>query len=123
MENVIVALITGGLALIGTAITVRSNARKNRAERKEDMAAQQAELKAELEKHEALSDAKIDALKREVEKHNSVIERTFRLESNVENLFHRHEETTGRLTEAERVASHANERAQAANNRLDRMEN
>lgn len=34
----------------------------------------------------------IDDLRRDVEKHNSVVERTFKLESEVENLYHRYDE-------------------------------
>lgn len=35
---------------------------------------------------------KVDALKHEVEKHNQVIERTYKLEADVQNLFHRYSE-------------------------------
>lgn len=34
----------------------------------------------------------IEDLRRDVEKHNSVVERTFKLESEVENLYHRYDE-------------------------------
>lgn len=54
MESVISALVTGLLTLIGVLV---SNSRSR-----------------------ALTEAKIDALAKQVEKHNSLIERTFNLE-------------------------------------------
>lgn len=37
-------------------------------------------------------EAMIDTLTKNVDKHNNVIERTYRLETEVENLYHRYEE-------------------------------
>lgn len=57
MESIIVALITGGLSLLGAVIS--SN------------------------KSRAVMEVKIDDLKEQVEKHNSYVERTYKLEQDV----------------------------------------
>ena len=68
-EAIIVAVISGGLALIGTVITVLVS---NKSQAKD--------LYAQMDKHQAVTDEKIDELSRRVEKHNNMIERTFDLE-------------------------------------------
>ena len=68
-EAIIVAAISGGLALIGTIITVLVS---NKSQAKE--------MYARMDKHQAVTDEKIDELSRRVEKHNNMIERTFDLE-------------------------------------------
>lgn len=70
-ETVLVALITGGLALFGTFLTVRNGNEK---------------IMAELEKHNAVQDEKIENLTREVRKHNGHQERIVALETKVELL-------------------------------------
>lgn len=57
MESIVVALITGGLSLLGAVIS--SN------------------------KSRAVMEVKIDDLKEQVEKHNSYVERTYKLEQDV----------------------------------------
>lgn len=64
-EAIVVALITGAISLIGTLITTRTSAKST----------------------QALVDYKISELQKSVEKHNSVIDRTYKLE--------------GRMTECE----------------------
>lgn len=71
--SIIVALITGGLSLIGVYITVRSGNQK---------------VMAELDKHQAVQDEKIAELTREVRKHNSFAERIPVLESRITNIEH-----------------------------------
>ena len=51
----------------------------------DENAKKQAEAIARLE-------TKVDLLSERVEKHNGVMERTFRLEAEVENLYHRYDE-------------------------------
>lgn len=68
-ETVMTALITGGLALIGTFLTVRSGNER---------------IMSELEKHNAVQDEKIENLTREVRKHNGHQERIVALETKVE---------------------------------------
>lgn len=66
-EGIIIALITGCLSLLGTAVTVRSGNKKN----------------AEIAKEQAqVTIYRIDQLEKKVEKHNNVIERVYNLEKN-----------------------------------------
>lgn len=60
MSEVITALITGGLALIGVIISNNSN---------------NAKIQAKLATSQAVTDCKIDELTREVRKHNGFAER------------------------------------------------
>ncbi len=59
-EAIIVALITGGLALLGTIITGNRNAR---------------ELDHKLDKKQAVTDTKLEELTREVREHNNFAKR------------------------------------------------
>lgn len=59
-EAIIVALITGGLALLGTIITGNRNAR---------------ELDHKLDKQQAVMGAKVEELTREVREHNNFARR------------------------------------------------
>ena len=66
-DEIIIALITGFLSLLGTAMTVRSGNKKN----------------AEIAKEQAqVTIYRIDQLEKKVEKHNNVIERVYNLEKN-----------------------------------------
>ena len=78
-ESIIVALITGGLALLGTIITGNRNAR---------------ELDHKLDKKQAVTDAKLEELTREVREHNNFAKRVPVLES-------KQERTDARLKELE----------------------
>lgn len=51
-----------------------------------------ARLEARIEDSQKLTQTEIANLRRDVEKHNSVVERTFKLESEVDNLYHRYDE-------------------------------
>lgn len=70
-SSIVVAIITGGLSLIGVYITVRSGNQK---------------VMAELDKHQAVQDEKIAELTREVRKHNSFAEKIPVLETRIETL-------------------------------------
>ncbi len=131
MESIIVALITGAMSIIGIVITVKASSKQQRGQRQEDLAKQQseiaakldsqsAEIRGELAQYRAATDAKIDALKDEVEKHNGVVERTYRLEEQNKTLFQRYSEVHDATQDIAKTARHAVERADAANNRLDR---
>lgn len=87
-ESIIVAIITGGLALIGVILTNRKST---------------AELFAKLDKQSELSDAKldteirvvktqIDELTREVRKHNNFAERVPVMEEQIKVVNHRIDE-------------------------------
>lgn len=72
-EAIIVALITGGCGVLAQWL-IGSRSRKDQ--------------QAQLEKHQAVTDTKIDELTRKVEKHNNLIERTYKLEGAVNELQH-----------------------------------
>ena len=74
-------VITAFIAVFGSySATKRSFDERER--RNEHQQAQQAADIARLE-------AKLDALKSEVEKHNQVMERTFKLEQDMKNIYYR----------------------------------
>ena len=74
MQEVLVALITGGLALVGVVIT---NAAGNR----------RAEEKLRIA--QAVTDAKIDELTREVRKHNGFAEKMPVIQEQIKVINHR----------------------------------
>lgn len=82
-----VSLITGGFAFIGVCIT---NSKSNQ------------KMQSNMETHQAVFDERLKDLTRQVEKHNSVIERTYEVETQI-NV----------LKEKQRVANH----------RIDDLEN
>ncbi len=73
-DSIIVALITGGLALLGVIITNNKN---------------QAEMGAKLDKHQAVTDTKIEELTREVREHNNFAKRVPVMEEQVKVINHR----------------------------------
>lgn len=94
-STVLVALITSGLGLVGTLATVVFGQKKTQKDTKSQLdthrsdignqlAEQQKQILAELDKHNAIQDERIKALSDRVEKHNHVIERTYELEGRVQ---------------------------------------
>jgi uncharacterized membrane-anchored protein YhcB (DUF1043 family) len=71
MNEIIVALITGGLALAGVIITNISNGKK---------------VQAQLEKSQAVTDTKLDNLTEEVKKHNNFAQKIPVLEEKIKSL-------------------------------------
>ena len=71
MESIIVAIITGGLALVGVIFTNYQSNKK---------------IEAQLVTAQAVTDTKIDILTEEVRKHNSFADRITALEVKVSNL-------------------------------------
>lgn len=53
------------------------------------------ERELRLETKIARLEAKMDSLTSEVEKHNQMVERTYKLETEVDNLYHRYDELKG----------------------------
>ena len=74
MESIVVALITGGLSLIGVIITSRSSGKK---------------LQQQLEIAQAVTDTKIVELTREVRDHNNFAKRVPVLEEKMKVANHR----------------------------------
>lgn len=96
-DAVIVALVSGGLTLLGTIITVVLSHKSTIAtlEKNSELADQQ--IKGEI----GVVNEKIEELSRRVEKHNNVVERTYELE---------------------RRADVAEEKIKVANHRIDDLE-
>lgn len=91
-DAIIVSLVTAGLSLVGTIITVLVANRQTLStlEKKSDLS--DAKLDAKLEKHQAVTDTKIDELTREVRKHNNFAERVPVLEEQIKVANHRIED-------------------------------
>jgi len=68
---IVVSIITGALSLLGIIITNVSSNRK---------------IEHQLEVTMAVTNTKLESLTKQVEKHNQIVERTFRLEQAVEDL-------------------------------------
>lgn len=73
MENIVIALITGVLSLLGVVITNYMGNNK-----------MQAEMKLEFAKAQAVTDTKIEELTREVREHNNFAKRVPVLEQKVQ---------------------------------------
>lgn len=80
MEAIITAIITGGMALLGTILSGRSAADK---------------MASELEKNQAVTDTKIDELCREVREHNNFAKRMPVVEEKIKVINHRLEDLEG----------------------------
>ena len=80
-DAVIVAIVTSVLTLIGTVITVLAANKQTLSALDKKSELSDAQIKAQLERHQAVTDTKIDELTRKVDKHNNLIERTYKLES------------------------------------------
>ena len=74
MESILVSLITGGLSRLGVVITTLSGNRK---------------LGSRLERHQAVTETKLDELTREVREHNGFARRMPVLEQQLQDVFRR----------------------------------
>ena len=90
-------IIVAALSLIGTIITVWAANRHTLAELDKKSELSDAKLDAKLERHQAVTDTKIDELVKKVEKHNNMIERTFRLEGRMDEAEHDIRDLKGRV--------------------------
>ena len=88
-DVIIVAIVTGGLSLIGTIITVLAANKQtiNALDKKSDLS--DAKLDAKLSQHRAVTDTKIEELTREVRKHNGFAERVPVMEEQIKVANHR----------------------------------
>ena len=87
-DEIIVAIVTAAVSLIGTIITVLAANRQTLATLDKKSELSDAKLDAKLERHQAVTDTKIDELTRKVEKHNNLIERTYILEGQMNEVKH-----------------------------------
>ena len=74
-ETIITAIITAAVTLAGVIIQSRSQHTKTMAEMQRQSELSDQRLDAKLERHMAVTDAKLEALTDEVRKHNSYAER------------------------------------------------
>lgn len=84
METIVVALITGGLSLLGVIITSNKTTR---------------DVQAKLDKQQAVTDTKLDELTREVREHNNFAQRVPVLEEQIKGVNHR-------IADLERLPNH-----------------
>jgi len=96
-EAIIVALITGGLSLVGIIITSVKSNQQLFAKLDKQYELSDAKLDAKLEKHQAVTDTKIEELTRKVERHNNMIERTYQLEGRMNEAEHDIKDLKGRV--------------------------
>lgn len=92
-DTIIVALIS----LLGTVVTVWAANRHTLAELDKKSELSDAKLDAKLERHQAVTDTKIDELAKKVEKHNTMIERTYQLEGRMNEAEHEIQDLKGRV--------------------------
>ncbi len=83
MENIIIAIITGGLSLIGVVFT---NTKSNK------------EIEHKLSIQQAVTDTKIEELTREVRTHNNFAQRVPVLEEQIKVINHRISDLEGEKT-------------------------
>lgn len=74
METIVVAIITGGLSLLGVIVTSNKTTR---------------DVQAKLDKQQAVTDTKLDELTREVREHNNFARRVPVLEEPIKVANHR----------------------------------
>jgi len=92
MDEIFVAVITAGLSLVGTVITVLAANRQTLAKLQRESELSDIRLDAKLEKHQAVTDTKIEELTREVRKHNGFAERVPVMEEQIKAANHRIED-------------------------------
>lgn len=85
-EAILVALITGACAIIAQLIIARRSSQElySKLDKQSELA--DAKIEARLERHQAVTDTKIDELTREVREHNNFARRIPVLEEKVSNL-------------------------------------
>jgi len=91
------AIIVAAISLLGTVITVWAANRHTLAELDKKSELSDAKLDAKLERHQAVTDTKIDELTRKVEKHNNMIERVYQLEGKMTEAEHDIRDLKGRV--------------------------
>ena len=91
-DAVLVALITGGLSLIGVVITNVVTSNKSR----QTILSEFQKAKADTEKAQAITDTKLQNLTDEVRTHNGFAQKIPKLEARIDNLEHDMEMLHGR---------------------------
>lgn len=88
-ETILAVCITGGLSLIGTIITVLVANKQTLAALDKKSELSDAKLEAKLDRHQAVTDTKIDELTREVRVHNNFASRVPVMEEQIKVINHR----------------------------------
>lgn len=91
------AIVVAVISLIGTVVTVLAANRHTLAELDKKSELSDARLDAKLERHQAVTDTKIEILTQKVERHNSMIERTYQLEGRMNEAEHDIRDLKGRV--------------------------
>lgn len=81
-----VSIVTGGLAFLGVCVT---NSKSNQ------------KIQGKLETHQAIFDTRLENLTKQVEKHNSVVERTYATEKQIEVLTEKQKTANHRIADLE----------------------
>lgn len=90
-------IVVAAASLIGTIITVWAANKHTLAELDKKSELSDAKIDAKLERHQAVTDTKIDELTRKVEKHNNMIERVYKLEGRMTEVEHDIRDIKGRV--------------------------
>lgn len=85
-DTIIVALITGGLSLIGVIVTCYATNRKTKNDITEEYRKAVADLKEEFKVSQAITQTEIKELTREVREHNNFAKRMPVVENEIEHL-------------------------------------
>ena len=88
-ETILAVCITGGLSLIGTIITVFAANKQTLAALDKKSELSDAKLEAKLDRHQAVTDTKIEELTREVRAHNNFASRVPVMEEQIKVINHR----------------------------------
>lgn len=83
-EAILVALITGACAIAAQLIISRQSSKDLYAQLDKRSEASDLKIEAKLERHQAVTDTKIEELTREVRRHNDFAERIPRLEERID---------------------------------------
>jgi len=88
-DAIIAAIVTAVLSLLGTVVTVLSANKSTLSALDKKSELSDAKLDAKLERHQAVTDTKIEELTREVRKHNNFAERVPVIEEQIRVANHR----------------------------------
>ena len=90
-------IVVAAASLIGTIITVWAANKHTLVELDKKSELSDVKIDAKLERHQAVTDTKIEELTRKVEKHNNMIERTYQLEGRMTEVEHDIRDIKGRV--------------------------
>lgn len=101
-DAILVALITGGLTLLGTVITVVVSHRQTISTLEKNSAIADEKIQGEIN----VIKADIRTLSNRVEEHNKVVERTYKLERHADVIDEKISVANHRIDDLEREANH-----------------